>query len=231
MFKTVVTLFRAQAHNAEERFSDAHALTVLDQQIRDCVAALAQAKKAAAFAIAQGRAEKRRLDTLETEIADLESRACAALRQGRDDLALETAGLLADLEADHAAAARACALREREGETMRARLRRSEARLAELNRGRALARAQKALGDLRRDAQKGGPFRAGFAQAEATLARLNERTRLAEESDAALAGFDNERSPRKMAEKLAEAGCGPRLRAAAEDVFARLRAKTAAGAA
>jgi phage shock protein A len=226
MFKTVVKLFRARVHGGEEKFSDACALTPLDQQIRDCAAALTKARKAAAFAVAQAQTEKRRLAALEAGIADLESRACTALRQGRDDLAMNAAGLMADLEADRDAAACALARHESAGEKISARLRKSEARLAELNRRRALARAQKKLGRLRRDARDDNPFRAGFAEAEATLARLNARIRLADDAEAALAGFGNARSPRKMAEKLAQAGCGPRLRATAEDVFARLRAKT-----
>ena len=228
MFKTLVTLFRARTFIAEAKFSDAHALTLLDQQVRDCVAALAEAKKAAALAAAQHQAERRRLETLERQIADLESRACAALNQGRDNLALETAGLLADLEADRDAVSRACELCERECEKMRARLRKSQARLAELDRGRNLARARDSLGQLRRDAQADNPFRAGFAEAEATLARLNQRNQLADDADEALAGFDDERSPERQAEKLAQAGCGPRLRPTAEDVLARLRARNAA---
>jgi phage shock protein A len=230
MFKTLVTLFRARTFIAEERFSDAHALTLLDQQIRDCVAALAEAKTAAALAAAQHQAEQRRLATLDGQIADLESRACAALNQGRDDLALETSGFLADLEADRDASRRACALCARECEKMRARLRKSEARLADLKRGRDLARAKNSLGQLRRDAQAENPFRAGFADAEKTLHRLQTRDQLAEDAEAALADFEDERSPEKMAGKLAEAGCGPRLRATSEDVLARLRAKNAAAA-
>ncbi|MCW2285040.1 phage shock protein A [Rhodoblastus acidophilus] len=228
MFKTLVTLFRARTFVAEETFSDAHALTLLDQQIRDCGAALTRAKKAMALAAAQHQAETRRLATLEAHIAELDSRACAALKQGRDDLALETAGLLADLEADRDAAGRACELTERECEKMRARLRKSEARLAELNRGRALVRAKESLGQLRRDAQADNVFRAGFEEAEATLARLTQRQQLADDAEQALAGFEHERSPEKMTEKLAEAGCGRRLRASAEEVFARLREKNAA---
>ncbi|MBB4198314.1 phage shock protein A [Rhodoblastus sphagnicola] len=228
MFKTLVKLFRAKTFITQEQFSDAHALTLLDQQIRDCVAALAEAKKAAALATAQHQGEQRRLAMLEAEIADLEIRACAALNQDRDDLALETAGLLADLEADRNAVSCACALYEGQCARMRRRLRKSEARLSELHRGRNLVRAKNALGQLRRDAQGDNPFRAGFAEVEATLARLTERNLLAEDVEEARAGLDDDRNPQKMAEKLSEAGRGPRLRATAEDVFARLRAKTAA---
>jgi phage shock protein A len=228
MFKTIITLFRARAHQAEENFSDFHALTLLDQQIRDCVAALAEAKKACAFAIAQHQAEQRRLATLDSEIADLENRAGEALERRRDDLALEAAGLIADLEADRDASRRACDIYDAECARMRGRLRKSESRLGQLHRGRNLARARDALGRLRRDAPAEDFTRAGFAEAEATLARLNDRTQLAEDADEALAAFDAERSPRKMAEKLAENGCGPRLRPTAEDVLARLRARNAA---
>lgn len=228
MFKTVITLFRARAHQAEENFADFHALTLLDQQIRDCVAALGEAKKACAFATAQHQAEQRRLAALATDIADLEIRAGEALKKGRDDLALEAAGLIADLEADRDASRRACETYESASAKMRARLRKSEARLGELNRGRNLARARDSLGQLRRDAQAETCARAGFAEAEATLARLTDRNRLEEDADEALAAFDAERSPKKMAEKLAENGCGPRLRPTAEDVLERLRARNAA---
>jgi len=228
MFKTLVTLFRGRGFHAEETGSNADALTLLDQQIRDFAAALAQARKAAALAASEQRAERRRLATLEAEIAGLEARACAALSRDRDDLALETAGLLADLEADRDASRRACALYEGEFAKMRARLRRFESRIAELQRGRALARAKDSLGRLRRDAKSDHPLRAGFAEAEATLARLIDRNLLARDAEAARAELDGEGRPKKSAEKVAEAGCGLRLRPTSEDVFARLRAKIAA---
>ncbi len=228
MFKLFVTLFRARAHQAEETFADANALVLLDQQIRDCAAALAEAKKATALAHAQHQAEKRRLETLDAQIADLESRAGAALKQGRDDLALETAGLLADLEADRDASRRACDGYEAEGAKMRARLKASEARLAELNRGRHLVRARDSLRQLRRASQAENPFRSDFSEAEATLSRLNARNSLADDAEQALAELDAERSPEKLAEKLGENGCGPRLRPSAEDVLNRLKAKNAA---
>ena len=45
MFKTIVTLMRGRAFEAEERLADRHALTLLDQQIRDAACAIQRAKK------------------------------------------------------------------------------------------------------------------------------------------------------------------------------------------
>ena len=46
MFKTIITLFRGATHDAEEAFSDRHALAILNQQMRDSAVAVEQARKA-----------------------------------------------------------------------------------------------------------------------------------------------------------------------------------------
>src|SRR3954447_3242165 len=100
MFKILDTLLRGAAAQAEEDLADRHALLILDQQIRDVASGVERSKRALALAVARDEAEGRRLATLEARIADLEERAVAALRAGRDDLASEAAQALAALEAD-----------------------------------------------------------------------------------------------------------------------------------
>ena len=228
MFKLFALLLRAQTHQAAEKLAAAQALTLLDQQIRDCAGALAQAKKAAAFAMVQHQAEQRRLAGFVAQIADLESRARAALEAGRDDLAYETALVLADLEAESAAARQAGAAYAAETALMRAKLAQSQARLAELQRGRNVARARGAILELRMTSREKHPFRAGLAEAEATLESRRQRQTLDSDAYDAFATPDAERRPQTLAEKLAEAGCGPRLRPSAEDILRRLKIKPAA---
>ena len=55
MFKAILTLFRGRAHEAAKEFTERHALAILRQQIRDCVATVASARKAVAVAIAPER--------------------------------------------------------------------------------------------------------------------------------------------------------------------------------
>src|SRR5262249_33812412 len=110
MFKTVLTLIRGSAASAGEELESRTALLILDQQMRDSAAAVERAKRALALAIAQDQQEGRRLDTIKTQIADLEVRAVAALEGGREDLAKEAAEQIAALEADRDAATTARAL-------------------------------------------------------------------------------------------------------------------------
>lgn len=114
MLKTVLTLMRGAAAAAEEEVVDRSALLILDQQIREAASATDRAKRALALAIAQDEAEAKRLETIIARIADLETRALAALAGGREDLVAEAAEAIATLEADRDAIreARAHFLRE-----------------------------------------------------------------------------------------------------------------------
>ncbi|MFZ0114451.1 MAG: PspA/IM30 family protein, partial [Xanthobacteraceae bacterium] len=100
MLKTVLTLMRGAAAAAEEEVVDRSALLILDQQIREAASATDRAKRALALAIAQDEAEAKRLETIIARIADLETRALAALAGGREDLVAEAAEAIATLEAD-----------------------------------------------------------------------------------------------------------------------------------
>src|SRR3569623_10992 len=87
MFKTVVTLLRGSVAAAGEELEDRTALLILDQQMRDAAAAVERSKRTLALAIAQDQQEGRKLEATLARIADLETRAVAALDGGRDDLA------------------------------------------------------------------------------------------------------------------------------------------------
>ena len=104
MFKTVFTLFRGTVAVAEEELQDRTALVILDQQMRDAAAAVERSKRTLALAIAGDQQEGRRLDATNARIADLETRATAALDGGREDLAREAAQAIANLEAERDAA-------------------------------------------------------------------------------------------------------------------------------
>src|SRR6201984_3446050 len=98
MLKTLITLVRGRTTLITEEVADQNALLVLDQQMRDATGALDRAKKALAVAIAQEHQEGQRLDATHARIADLETRAVAAIEAGRDDLAAEAAEAIATLE-------------------------------------------------------------------------------------------------------------------------------------
>ncbi|QPF85843.1 PspA/IM30 family protein [Bradyrhizobium genosp. L] len=226
MFKTVFTLFRGSMAAAGEELEDRTALVILDQQMRDAAAAVDRSKRTLALAIAGDQQEGRRLEATNTRIADLEVRATAAIEGGREDLAREAAQAIANLEAERDAAMTARALFASEITRLKRQVANAEARIAELDRGRRLARASEAVRSLRRSGiEAARPYESTLPEAEATLKRLRERQMEAQAADEALIEIDAASGPLATAEKLAEQGFGPRMKSTADDVLARLKAK------
>lgn len=228
MLKMFLTFVRGSAAIAEERFADRNALLILDQQMRDATSAFERAKKALAVAIAEDRHETERLAVGNARIADLEIRVAAALTAGDEGLAREGAEAIAALEADRDAAASAQALFAAEIVRLRRHVGQAQARITELDRGRRLARASEAVRQMRQGRiEAGRAHESTLAEAEQTLKRLRERQVEAEAAETALDELDGAAAA-SVTEKLAAKGFGPRLRTTADDVLARLRARTPA---
>src|SRR6201991_812282 len=228
MIKTVLTLFRGSVAAAGEELEDRTALLILDQQMRDAAAAVDRSKRTLALAIAGDVQEGRRLETTNSRIADLEVRASAALEGGREDLAREAAQAIANLEAERDAAMTARTLFSSEIVRLKRHVATAEARIAELDRGRRLARASEAVRSLRRSGiEAARPYESTLPEAESTLRRLRERQMEAQAADDALVELDAATGPLAPAETLAEQGFGPRLKTTADDVLARLKSKHA----
>lgn len=228
MLKTIITLVRGAAFRAEEEFADRSALLILDQQIRDAAAGIERAKRALAIAIAQDEAEGKRLETTLSRIADLEERAIAALG-GNEELAAEAAEAIAVMEADRDAIREARATFAREIAGLKASVRKSGQRLAELERGRRIALAAESVRRLKSGHGLATPTgTAALADAEATLRRLRDRQAEDAAADVAYETFDA--NPTGIAEKLEAAGFGKRTRPTAASVLERLKQKTVAPA-
>lgn len=227
MLKMFLTLVRGSAAMAEERVADRNALLILDQQMRDAAGAFERAKKALAVAIAQDRQESERLAASNARIADLEERVAAALAANDESLAREGAETIAAIEADRDAASGAQALFAAEILRLRRHVGQAQARIAELERGRRLARASEAVRQMRQGRIEAGPaYESSLADAEQTLKRLRERQVEAEAAEFALDELDGAAAA-SITEKLAARGFGRRLRTSADDVLERLRARAA----
>ncbi|WP_430441695.1 PspA/IM30 family protein [Shinella sp.] len=221
MFKQILTLMRGRAHEAEEAFGDRHALPILAQQIRDAARGVEAARRAVAVAIAQNRLEAENAERLAARIKDLENRTIAALEMGRDELATEAAGAIARLETELQNARQVQAEFSGGIDRLRQAVRQSEMRLSALRRGERLALARDRTRRLSNDA----PGENTLADAEATLARLEQRQREAELTAEALTTLESGPDPAALAEKLAAAGCGRPLVTSADEVLQRLRSR------
>ena len=225
MFNILKTLVRATAGVAEEKLVDRNALLILDQNIRDAAAAVERGKRALALAIAQDEAEARRLRALESRLADLEERAVAALRGGRDDLAGEAAEAIARIESDRDATSEARSIFTGEIRRLREAVDAAMQRLTGLERGRRAAKVAEA-------ARQVGAGRAricgdqALAEAEATLARLRDKQMEESDAAAALAEIEGRAAP-SIADRLEAEGFGRRTRPSASAVLDRLRRKAA----
>jgi len=146
MFKTLLTLVRGAA---DEEIVDRSALLILDQQIRDAADALRRGKRALAIAVVQDNGERKQLDSISTRIVDLEERAVAALAAVREDLAAEAAEAIATMENDRAAVANARASFADEIARLRSTVADFTRRLADLDRGRRIAKAAEAVRRLK----------------------------------------------------------------------------------
>ena len=226
MFKTLVTLVRGATASAEQQFADRNALLLLDQQIRDAGNSLERAKKALALTIGQERQEAARIIGAQARIADLEARVTAALQAGDESLAREGAQSIAGLEADRDSYRAAKALFEPEIQRLRDYVTQAQERLLTVERGRRLARASESIRVMRRGGvEEEGPNRATLSEAEATLNRLRDRQVEIRAADEALDELEAASRPETIAQKLASKGFGPRVRATADDVLSRLRAR------
>ncbi|MEO5621085.1 MAG: PspA/IM30 family protein [Cypionkella sp.] len=225
MFKLFVTLLRGQSADATEALSDAAALPLLRQQLRDCASALETARRSVAMVMAYEAREKKSAARIAEQLADLETRALDALAKGREDLASEAASAIANLEAEAATTARALHTYGREIAHLRGVVAEADARLRDLQRGRHLALATTQTQKLRDKAP--ATATATLEEAETTLTRLQNRQAETEATRAAMLELSASSNTTAMQNRLAAAGCGAPLRPDAAAVLARLRAQAA----
>ncbi len=221
MFKQIVTLFRGRAYETQEAVVDAHTLTILRQQIRDCAEAVTASRKAVAIAIAQNEQEITQCAKIKARIADLEARTLQALEQGKQDLAHEAAETIAILEMERDSSLAAQSNFSREISRLKGILRSSEARLKDIERGHRIAAVTEKTQNLHE--QGAGSTLNALRDAEATLARLQIRQRQIDVTDEVMAEMDKAADPSTLVEKLAAAGCGASTKTGADDVLKRLQ--------
>ncbi|MGI4945335.1 MAG: PspA/IM30 family protein [Janthinobacterium lividum] len=229
MLKTIATLLRGQAAEAEEDLIDRNAFRILDQQIRDVMADVELGKRALAVAMVQQETEGRRAAKTEAILADLEARAVAALQDGREDLAREAAAAILAVEADRDTARSTHAGFETEVAAMQAAYRDATRRFAALQRGRAVAQAAEAVRRLRARARHGNVAAASsLANGEATLARLRTRQCREKAVETALGTIESasaEVTASSVAARLGANGFGAAATSSLDDVMNRLAGK------
>jgi phage shock protein A len=98
IWSKLVTAFRGKSTEIGEAIVDRQALTILDQEIRDADASIRFAKNDLAGLMGKEKLAANELESLANTISDFEAKATAALAANREDLAIEVAGKIAELE-------------------------------------------------------------------------------------------------------------------------------------
>ncbi len=223
MIKQLLTLMRGTINSAAEDFTGRHALTLLEQQMREATQGVTTARKAVAIAIAQTQQEKIQHDALVKRIADLEQRTIAAIKQDKQDLAKEAATCIALMESERATSEEAQKIYASELGRLKINVQAAEMKLRELRRGQRLATATDKVHKLREQ-----PIQSGLntlEDAETTLNKLRQRQTQHDLTSQAIDEMVQTGNPVNIAEKLAGAGCGSPLKSSADDVLARLTKK------
>lgn len=221
MIKQLLTLARGRSADASQAFLDVNAVSLLRQQLRDAANSVDKSRKAVAVVMAYAEREKVSLVRVKSQISDLEARTLEALAKDREDLAIEAATSIANLEAERDATQKTIDTYASEIVRLRKDLSQSEAVLAELKRGQRIAEATAKTQRVRGDAPK--TSQNDLSDASVTLKRLQERQQHADATLSALTELSVSDQAETLTERLAAAGIGMSEKTSAADVLARLK--------
>lgn len=225
MFRTLTTLVNGANARAEERVRDHYSIELIDQKIREADASLKAAKFSLASLIQRERSEARQVEALSNRVSDLTSRTKLALADGREDMAMEAASAIAQLENELIVRRTTVERLETRILKLRHSVEGAARRITDLKQGAIAARAAKKEADIQKHLGRHVSQDTAFEEAEELIARvLNrddpfEQTQILREIDEGLDRSD-------MTDRLAEAGFGDPLKSTAADVLQRLRADT-----
>jgi len=224
MYKTLITLLRGKSHTIAEATTDAHAITILRQQMRDAATGLEKSKRAVALAMSYREREKKTLIQVNQQITSLEGRAIDAMNKGEDVAAAEAAEAIANLEAERDNIEAAIAKFDQDIASLRSKIKNAESRMRALKRGTRLADATEKTQHLRGTQDSG--VVANLQNAEKTLDRLQGQQEDNDFVERAIEEMSVEGCGAATDDKLANAGFGKPLKNSADDVLERLRKST-----
>ena len=214
-----------RAAQAEETLRDHFALSLIDQKIREAETQQRAAKSQLAVLIQRQRTEQKLMDQLSTRLTDLTNRAGLALQAGREDLAESSCEAIAQMENERQLRTKTREQLDTQILRLRSAVEASHRTLLDLRQGNLRARALRREQDIR--ARLGGGLRHYNAaeDARALIEKVLSRDDPAETGQI-LDEIEQDLSQTTPATRLEDAGFGPKTRATAADVMARLRAQS-----
>jgi phage shock protein A len=222
MLNVLKTLFKGAGARAEDALTDHFAIDLIEQKIREAEASLSGAKITLASLIVRQRNEERHLVRLGADIDDLETRTSLALQGGKDELAGEAAGSIAQmLNEQGVRQATIDQLAQRVARTHAA-VGKANRRIIDLRQGMISASAVDAERKAQRNLNRTIGNVSAFREADALIQRVLNADDPLEQSDV-LDEIDADLDGTSVRDRLAQAGFGGRTKITAADVLSRLR--------
>lgn len=225
MLAKLSALFRGTAREAGQAVVDANALKILDQEIRDADTAQGKARDDLAGLVARRRMAENELKSFGEQIAKYESSVRAALSQGKEDLAREVAGRIAELETEIGTRGPMIEGMKEAEARLRTAISTTDQKIETLRREIDIVKVndsvQKAQTSVALQSQ-GAHSRIGSAAD--SLQRIKQRQAVQEERLRVGQELEDKRSGADLDAKLRDAGILPG-HASADDVLARLTAQ------
>ncbi len=224
MFQIFSTLIRGASARAEEVATDHFAIELITQKIREAEQGLSSAKQTLASLIMRQRQEQKSLDQLVARKSDLESRTKKALGDNNEELAMNAATAIAELENEQTVRKETLARLLDRTDRMRLSIEKTHRRIVDLRQGATTASAM----DMERKAQRKLNRAIGnqdaIREAETLIARVANQDDPFEQGEV-LDEIDRSLSHETIKDRLADAGYGSNGKVNAEDVLARLGKK------
>lgn len=222
MFRTLKTLFDGANARAEERVREHYSIELIDQKIREATQGLQSAKMTLAGLKQRQRSEARQVETLDKRIADLETRALAALDAGKEALAGEAAEAIAQLENERDLRKRTVDTLERRAVRLQNSVETANRRLVDLRQGAIAAKAARLDGAAHRSVSSTLGGQSAMQEAEQLVRSVLSEDDPFEQAEI-LAEIDAGLDRSDVAERLGEQGFGDAAKATKSSVLDRLK--------
>lgn len=224
MWKQLVTMVRGSAYEAGQSVTDARALTILDQQIRDAGNAQAKARDDLAGLTARRRMMEKDMEALAGQRAKYEASARAAIGRGDMDLARQVAERLSTIESELSTKEPQAGEMRAAEDRIRAVIKQSDGKVEALRREVEVVRAnesvQKAQAAVAASHSSAG---SSLGSAADSLKRIKEQQMIREERFRAANELEDMRTGADLDAKLRDAGLLGGQNSA-DDILARLSA-------
>jgi phage shock protein A len=228
--RKIFTLFRAYEAEAGQAVIDAHALRILEQELREAAAGVAQATRELTGLMAREMADRRAHDAADRRAQEYEAYALKALETAEDAIARQCAEVVAAAETERQRYGDNLEATRRHIASLRAGIAAADARIGEIRRellaARSRAALQRATGAL---AQSAHGVSSALAAAEETLARINQLQTDAADREAAAGILADEKNGASLRGRLSEAGIAAGVADTADAVLARLKVRMGDG--